>query len=65
LIDIPAMRRAGLSIATPDAHPLVLRIADWQTQRRGGSGAVRDVCELLLHSQGKLRDIYNEYLTCL
>ena len=64
LIDIPAMRRAGLSITTPDAHPLVVEVADWQTQRRGGYGAVRDIGEVLLHSQDKLRDIYLHYLTC-
>jgi 3-deoxy-D-manno-octulosonate 8-phosphate phosphatase (KDO 8-P phosphatase) len=28
--------------------------AHWQTRRRGGEGAAREVCDLLLAAQGKL-----------
>lgn len=48
LNDIPPMRRAGLAIAVADAAPEVLRIAHRVTSRRGGDGAVREICDALL-----------------
>jgi 3-deoxy-D-manno-octulosonate 8-phosphate phosphatase (KDO 8-P phosphatase) len=56
------MREAGLAIAVANAHPLVKQHADWTTERPGGSGAVREVCELILRAQGKLDDLFGEYL---
>ncbi|MBX2835951.1 MAG: HAD hydrolase family protein [Gammaproteobacteria bacterium] len=64
LIDLPAMQHVGLAIATADAHPLVAAVAHWQTSQPGGSGAVRDACELILHAQGKLRSVYADYWPC-
>ncbi len=49
--DLPVMRQAGLAIAVADAHPDVLREADWVTELRGGHGAVREVCDFLLAAQ--------------
>ena len=54
LIDLPAMRYAGLRIAVADADLRVRQQVDWVTAEMGGCGAVRAVCELLLHAQGKL-----------
>ncbi len=62
LIDLPAMAAAGFSIAVSDAHPFVREHADWVTKSRGGRGAVREVCELLLKAHGRLDDLYREYL---
>ncbi len=53
-IDLPAMRRVGLAIAVADAHPLVLEHAHWSTKERGGRGAAREVCELIMHARGTL-----------
>ncbi|RDS82432.1 KdsC family phosphatase [Dyella psychrodurans] len=53
LPDIPAMRIAGLSVAVANAHPWVAEQAHWQTRLAGGQGAVREVCDLILHAQGK------------
>ena len=44
-------RLAGLGITVADAHPDVLRAADWVTAAAGGRGAVREVCDLLLASR--------------
>ncbi len=52
--DVPAMRHAGLAIAVANAHPQVLPHAHWQTRQRGGHGAVREVCDLILGAQGHL-----------
>jgi 3-deoxy-D-manno-octulosonate 8-phosphate phosphatase (KDO 8-P phosphatase) len=48
LPDVPLMRRVGLAFAVADAHREVRRVADVVTRRRGGSGAVREVCDHLL-----------------
>jgi 3-deoxy-D-manno-octulosonate 8-phosphate phosphatase (KDO 8-P phosphatase) len=53
LPDLPPMRVAGLAVAVANAHPWVLEQAHWQTTASGGHGAVREVCDLILHVQGK------------
>jgi len=62
VVDLPVMRKVGLAIAVQDAHELVKKHAHWQTPSRGGRGAARDVCELLLEAQGKLDDELHKYL---
>jgi 3-deoxy-D-manno-octulosonate 8-phosphate phosphatase (KDO 8-P phosphatase) len=52
LPDLPVMRRVGLSVAVANAHPWVREHAHWRTQHRGGEGAVREVCDLLLAARG-------------
>lgn len=49
--DLPGLRRAGLGIAVADAHTTVLAKADWVLEARGGHGAVREVCDLILESK--------------
>lgn len=48
LPDIPLMKAVALSFAVADAHPQVRRAAAIVTRERGGRGAVREVCDLLL-----------------
>jgi 3-deoxy-D-manno-octulosonate 8-phosphate phosphatase (KDO 8-P phosphatase) len=62
LIDLPVMTRVGLAIAVQDADPFVKQHAHWQTPRRGGRGAARDVCELLLEARGQLANLRARYL---
>lgn len=62
VVDLPVMRRVGLAIAVQDAHALVKKHAHWQTPSRGGRGAARDVCELLMEAQGKLNVELDKYL---
>lgn len=54
VIDLPVMHQAALGIAVANAHPLVLQQADWVTRIRGGDGAVREVCDLILQARGQL-----------
>ncbi|MFT3792591.1 MAG: HAD hydrolase family protein [Rudaea sp.] len=54
VVDLPAMERAGLSVAPANAHPCVRERALWRTRLTGGNGAAREVCDLLLAAQGKL-----------
>jgi 3-deoxy-D-manno-octulosonate 8-phosphate phosphatase (KDO 8-P phosphatase) len=61
LTDIVIMRRVGLAVATANARPEVKRSAHFVTENSGGSGAVREVAELLLRAQGLWGDILRKY----
>lgn len=61
VMDIPVMRQVNLAITVPEAEPLVIRHAHWQTQRAGGQGAVRDACELIMQAQGTLQPALDRY----
>ena len=52
LPDLPLLRQVGLAIAVADAPVEVRRAAHLVTALRGGKGAVREVVECLLKSQG-------------
>jgi 3-deoxy-D-manno-octulosonate 8-phosphate phosphatase (KDO 8-P phosphatase) len=54
LVDLPVMKRCGLAVAVPDAPALVRRQAQYVTRARGGRGAAREFCEIILHAQGSL-----------
>jgi 3-deoxy-D-manno-octulosonate 8-phosphate phosphatase (KDO 8-P phosphatase) len=62
LIDIPVMRKVGLAICVPDAPREVKKCAHIVTKRKGGHGAVRDVCEKILKTQGLWEKIMERYL---
>jgi 3-deoxy-D-manno-octulosonate 8-phosphate phosphatase (KDO 8-P phosphatase) len=49
--DAPMLSRAGLAIAVADAHPALIAVAHWVTKAKGGRGAVREVCDLLLSAR--------------
>lgn len=53
LPDLAPMRMVGLAAAVANAHPWIVEQAHWQTRARGGEGAARELCDLLLHAQGK------------
>lgn len=52
LADLRVMSQAGFAIAPADAHPWVRERVHWRTQARGGEGAARELCDLLLAAQG-------------
>ena len=49
--DLPIMEQVGLKIAVKNAVSSVKMCADWETSVKGGKGAVRDVCDLLMAAQ--------------
>mgnify|MGYP003397469130 CR=1 FL=1 len=49
--DLGIMALSGLGITVADAHPDVVRAADWVTAAAGGRGAVREICDLLVASR--------------
>ena len=62
VVDLTVMRHVGLAISVPDAPQLVREHANYITQRRGGHGAVREACELVMHAQGTLDGQLAQYL---
>jgi 3-deoxy-D-manno-octulosonate 8-phosphate phosphatase (KDO 8-P phosphatase) len=55
--DIACIEAVTLGIAVQDAHPLTLNTADYTTFTRGGFGAVREVCDLIMQSQNTLNSV--------
>jgi len=61
LLDLPVLRRVGLSMAPADARPEVRQAVDWVAPVPGGHGAVREACELILKAIGKWEEIIAPY----
>jgi len=62
IIDLPVMRNCGLAVAVPNAREEVKDEAHFITDRRGGEGALRDVVEYILKSQGRLQQVIDDYI---
>lgn len=52
LTDLAVLSAAGLAAAPADAHPAILGQVHWQSALRGGEGAAREFCDLLLAARG-------------
>lgn len=63
VVDLPVMRRVGLSITVPNAPQVVRDHAHYLAQREGGNGAVREACELIMSAQGTLDNQLAPYLS--
>jgi 3-deoxy-D-manno-octulosonate 8-phosphate phosphatase (KDO 8-P phosphatase) len=61
IIDIPIMRRVGFAAAPADAMAEVLPFAHFVAKNSGGWGAVREVSDLILRSQGKWEEVTARY----
>ncbi|MDQ2899589.1 MAG: HAD hydrolase family protein [Bryobacteraceae bacterium] len=61
LTDIVVMRRVGFAIATANARDQVKHAAHYVTRQPGGSGAVREVIEIILQARGFWAEILAKY----
>jgi 3-deoxy-D-manno-octulosonate 8-phosphate phosphatase (KDO 8-P phosphatase) len=61
LIDKRPMEIVGLAVAVSDAAPEIRRLAHLVTEAAGGRGALREVIELILRTQGRLEAVLDEY----
>lgn len=59
--DLPVLRRVALSCAPANAHAEVRAQARYVTQARGGHGAARELCDLLLVASGRYAGLLQEY----
>jgi 3-deoxy-D-manno-octulosonate 8-phosphate phosphatase (KDO 8-P phosphatase) len=62
VVDLPAMRACGLSIAVKNARAEVKKEAHYVTPHAGGEGALRDAVDFILKAQGKWKDVVADYL---
>ena len=62
VVDLPVLRRCGFACAPRQAHERVRANAHYVTRARAGSGAVREVCELVLRAQDRLEAALARYL---
>ena len=59
--DLPMMLQAALMVAPPQAHPEVLAVAHWVTQKAAGQGAAREFCDVMLTAQGAYVKLLQTY----
>ena len=61
ITDLPLLKRVGLSAAPTNSRSEVLEMVHFQIPAAGGSGAVREVIELILRAQGKWDGVWAHY----
>ena len=54
LNDLPMFSQAGFTACPYDAHPYIKQISDLVLDLKGGHGAARELCDLILMAQGQL-----------
>jgi 3-deoxy-D-manno-octulosonate 8-phosphate phosphatase (KDO 8-P phosphatase) len=60
--DLPLLTRAGFAAAPPNAHAEVRAVACHVTRARGGEGAAREFCDLLVTASGHYRRLLDAAL---
>lgn len=63
LPDLPALAEAGFAVAPANAHPWILERVHWVTAARGGEGAARELCDLILQARGLRDDVLGRFAT--
>lgn len=65
LNDLPAFRMAGVRFAPANAVAEIIGSADFVTEKAGGAGAVREVCDVILKAQDAWTEAVTVYLAKL
>jgi 3-deoxy-D-manno-octulosonate 8-phosphate phosphatase (KDO 8-P phosphatase) len=63
--DLPLLARAGFAGAPANAQAEVLAIVDHASAARGGHGAAREFCDLLLVASGRYAELLRSHLETL
>ena len=61
LMELPMLRRVGLSVAVPNAVEELKAICHYTTRRPGGRGAVREVIDMILKAKGLWDHLIERY----
>lgn len=61
IVDIPVLKECGLPATVADADEEVKPFGVLVTKRKGGRGAVRELCNILLRAKGLLKEIIDGY----
>ncbi len=59
--DLAVLQRCAFACAPPNAHAEALALAHHVTRARGGEGAAREFCDLLLVASGRYADLLAEW----
>lgn len=59
--DAAVMRRVAFACAPRNAHVEIKAIAHYVTEREGGHGAARELCDLVLTASGRYADLWRSY----
>lgn len=62
ILDLPILMRVGLSVTPADGEPDVKSRVDYVSPHKGGQGVVREICELIMKSQGSFEQHMAFYL---
>lgn len=60
--DLSVMCRVGLALAPANSHFTVTERAHWQSRARGGEGAVREACDMLMQARNCFDQLLKNYL---
>ncbi|MFA5059815.1 MAG: HAD hydrolase family protein [Candidatus Omnitrophota bacterium] len=61
LPDLPVLKKVGFAVTVPNGVAEVKKAAHYVTKKSGGKGAVREVIELILKTQGRWPDVLKRY----
>jgi 3-deoxy-D-manno-octulosonate 8-phosphate phosphatase (KDO 8-P phosphatase) len=61
LVDLCLMKKVGIPVAVANAAPEIKKAAVLVTEKSGGRGAVREMAELILKTQGKWEQALKAY----
>lgn len=62
VVDLPVLLRCGFAATVADAPEIVRERVHYIARHAGGHGAAREVCELIMRSQGTLERALARYL---
>lgn len=61
VLDVPVLRKVGLAFGPANVHPRVREHCDFVADKRGGSGAIREVVDYLLDLRDQTEAVYEPY----
>ena len=61
IVDLGPLSRAGLAVAVGDGVPDAKALAHYVTRHAGGHGAIREIIEMILQTQGKWAAFVQHY----
>ncbi len=61
VVDLPVLQRVGFAAAVADAVDDIKPLVHYVCGRRGGRGAVREVCDLILKEGGHWSEVTSRY----
>lgn len=61
VVDVPVLKRVGFAATVADASDYAKDCVDYITERDGGRGAVREICELIIKARGQWLEMTARY----